>query len=72
MLLHRRSRALLLTFSNVQETDQQSLSRQDAKSAKDNIFFYFSELGVLCVFARLIFFPIPYSKIQPKTSNILG
>ncbi len=29
-------------------------------------------LGVLCVFARVIFFPIPYSNIQPKISNIFG
>ena len=29
-------------------------------------------LGVLCAFARVIFFPIPYSKIQLKISNIFG
>ena len=33
-------------------------SRRDAKNAKKKIFSFFSELGVLCVFARVIFFPI--------------
>jgi hypothetical protein len=31
-------------------------SRQDAKSAKKN-FFYLSELGALCAFARVVFSP---------------
>jgi hypothetical protein len=47
----------------------QSLSLPDAKSAKKNIFLL-SELGVLCVFARVISFSIPYSRIQPKIPNI--
>jgi hypothetical protein len=49
----------------------QSLSRPDAKSAKENIFLL-SDLGVLCVFARVISFSIPYSRIQPKIPNIFG
>ena len=40
----------------VQQNAVRKFSRQDAN------IFYFSELGVLCVFARVIFFPIRYFK----------
>jgi hypothetical protein len=50
---------------------QEIVSRQDAKSAKKK-YFLVSELGVLCVFARVISFPIPQANIQPRISNMFG
>jgi hypothetical protein len=40
---------------------QENLSRQDDK-AQRKTSYYFSELGVLCVFARVIFFRFGNSK----------
>jgi len=42
------------------------------QACKEKNFTIFSELGILCAFARGIFFPIGYLKIQPKMSNIFG
>jgi hypothetical protein len=39
---------------------------------KENYFSIFSELGVLCVFARVISFPILQSKLHPGISNTFG
>jgi hypothetical protein len=39
---------------------------------KEKIFSCFSELGVLCVFARVISFPILQANIQPRISNMFG
>jgi hypothetical protein len=35
-------------------------------------YFPVSELGVLCVFARVISFPILQTNIQPRISNMFG
>jgi hypothetical protein len=58
---------LLDDFSR--ERFQNILSRQDAKSAKKNIF---SELGELCVFARVIVYSRSFKARQRKTSNGFG
>jgi hypothetical protein len=50
---------------------QEIFSRQDAKIAKKK-YFPVSELGVLCVCARVISFPILPANIQPRISNMLG
>jgi hypothetical protein len=39
---------------------------------KEKYFSIFSELGVLCVFARVISFPILQSKLHPGISNTFG
>jgi hypothetical protein len=39
---------------------------------KEKYFSSFSELGVLCVFARGILCPIPYFEFRQKISNIFG
>jgi hypothetical protein len=40
------------------------------QAGKEKDFAIFSELGLLCAFARGILFPIPGSKIQRTTSII--
>jgi hypothetical protein len=42
------------------------------QGAKLRIFSEFSELGVLCVFAGVISFPILERKNQPRISNTFG
>jgi hypothetical protein len=50
---------------------QEIFSRQDAKGAKKK-YFLVSELGVLCVFARVISFPILQATMQPRISKLFG
>jgi hypothetical protein len=56
---------------NVRQNHFNKVYRAKTPRAQRKISSYLSELGVLCVFARVIFFPIPYSKIQ-QFQNIFG
>jgi hypothetical protein len=51
-------------FFNLEQNDFKKLYRAKAPRAQSKIFFSSSELGVLCVFARAISFPILQSKKQ--------
>jgi hypothetical protein len=51
-------------------TTSRNFLAQRRQERKEKIFSCFSELGVLCAFARVISFPIPY--IQPRISNMFG
>jgi len=46
--------------------------RAKAPRPQRKIFSYFSELGVLCAFARVIVYPIPQTQIKRKISNMFG
>jgi hypothetical protein len=48
--------ALDSSFSNVEQNHFKKIYRAKTPRRKEKISFYLSELGVLCVFARVIFF----------------
>ena len=49
---------------NVHQNHLNKVYRAKTPSTHRKISFYFSELGVLCVFAPVIVFPIPQTKLQ--------
>jgi hypothetical protein len=51
---------------------QESFSRQDAKLAKKDIILHIENLASFCAFARVVVYPIPYTQIQGKISNMFG
>jgi hypothetical protein len=57
---------------NVQQNDFNKVYRAKTPRAQRKISSYFSELGALCVFARVIVFPTPESEIHLKISNMFG
>jgi hypothetical protein len=59
-------------FCKLEQNDFNKLNRAKAPRAQSKIFFYSSELGVLCVFARAISFPILQFKKQPQFQGYLA
>jgi hypothetical protein len=48
------------------KTTSRNFLAQSRQERKGKLFFCFSELGALCVFARVISFPILQANIQPN------
>jgi len=59
-------------LSNLQQNNFNNVYLAKTPRPQRKIFSYFSELGVLCAFARVIYFPIRSSTIQLKISNIFA
>jgi len=59
-------------FFNLEQNDFKKLYRAKAPRTQSKIFFYCSELGVLCAFARAISFPILQAKQQAEIQIYLA